>query len=151
MTERLVDIADDKGKRIHTYPVTLPDNGSHQDDTAFKEKALEAAANGRLVSDEKLPGLSASMHVSRRGALAPYGDEVKTDSETHVGLEDALRERAYFLWENNGRPDGEADRFWKLAHDETTAERSHVLWEQDGSHPDQSDKNWHQVEEFERA
>jgi len=151
MSEKLVDVLDRIGNHLHTYRVTLPESCGDQDDDAFQSKALEAAAYGRLVSNERLSELTARMHVSRRGALAPYGDEVRADSETHTGLEDALRERAYYLWEKNGRPEGEADRFWKLAHDETTAERSHVLWEQDGSRPDQADKNWHQVEKFEKA
>ena len=35
--------------------------------------------------------------------------------------ETIIRERAYYLWEASGRPDGEADRYWHKAVDEIIA------------------------------
>ena len=35
--------------------------------------------------------------------------------------EDAIRQRAYYLWENDGRPDGRSDHYWQLALEEATA------------------------------
>lgn len=35
--------------------------------------------------------------------------------------EDAIRQRAYFLWEADGRPDGAHDHYWTRAHAEATA------------------------------
>ncbi len=35
--------------------------------------------------------------------------------------EDAIRDRAYFLWEADGRPDGAHDHYWSCAHAEATA------------------------------
>ena len=32
--------------------------------------------------------------------------------------DDALRQRAYYLWEADGRPEGRGDHYWQLAHDE---------------------------------
>jgi hypothetical protein len=34
--------------------------------------------------------------------------------------EDAIRQRAYYLWEADGRPDGKGDHYWNLAHAEAT-------------------------------
>jgi len=34
--------------------------------------------------------------------------------------EDAIRQRAYYLWEADGRPDGRHDHYWSLAHQEAT-------------------------------
>ncbi|WP_423065833.1 DUF2934 domain-containing protein [Devosia sp. CN2-171] len=34
--------------------------------------------------------------------------------------EDAIRQRAYFLWEADGRPDGAHDHYWARAHAEAT-------------------------------
>ena len=34
--------------------------------------------------------------------------------------EDAIRQRAYYLWEADGRPEGRGDHYWHLAHDEAT-------------------------------
>jgi hypothetical protein len=45
------------------------------------------------------------------------GKSKAADHAAHLS-EDALRQRAYFLWENDGRPDGRGDHYWQLAHDE---------------------------------
>src|SRR5688500_9935939 len=102
MTQRLVDVLDKRGSVLHTYPVTLENDAGG--DTAYEEKALEAAAHGRLVPDDELEGLTARMHISRGGRLQPYDDVVDCDSETKSGLEQEVRERAYFLWEQDGKP-----------------------------------------------
>jgi len=34
--------------------------------------------------------------------------------------EDAIRQRAYFMWEADGRPEGRGDHYWHLAHQEAT-------------------------------
>ncbi|OEO30016.1 hypothetical protein VW23_023290 [Devosia insulae DS-56] len=34
--------------------------------------------------------------------------------------EDAVRQRAYYLWEADGRPEGKHDHYWTLAHQEAT-------------------------------
>jgi hypothetical protein len=34
--------------------------------------------------------------------------------------EDAIRQRAYYLWEADGRPEGKGDHYWNLAHAEAT-------------------------------
>ena len=39
------------------------------------------------------------------------------DSAAILG-DDALRQRAYYLWEADGRPEGRGDHYWHLAHAE---------------------------------
>ena len=34
--------------------------------------------------------------------------------------EDAIRQRAYFMWEADGRPEGGHEHYWRLAHTEAT-------------------------------
>ena len=34
--------------------------------------------------------------------------------------EDAIRQRAYYMWEADGRPDGNHDHYWSRAHQEAT-------------------------------
>ena len=51
------------------------------------------------------------MHVSRGGQLTPYGDPHGVLAETKAGLDQVVRERAYLLWEQAGRPEGRADNF----------------------------------------
>ena len=55
------------------------------------------------------------MHVSRGGQLTPYGDPHGVLAETKAGLDQVVRERAYLLWEQAGRPEGRADDFWHQA------------------------------------
>jgi hypothetical protein len=145
MAERLVDVLNAGGNVLHTYPVTLTDAA---DDAAFEAKALEAAASGRLVPDTELGGLTARIHVSRGGAMAPYGDTVAGDSETKHGLEQSIRERAYLLWEQEGSPEGHADEYWHRALDEHLRARAYVLWEQAGRPEGGADQYWQQVAGF---
>lgn len=39
------------------------------------------------------------------------------DTATIVS-DDAIRQRAYFMWEADGRPEGRGDHYWHLAHQE---------------------------------
>jgi hypothetical protein len=110
MAERLVDVK--TGERVlHTFPVTVSDPAAKTGEEGFKKKALEAAANAKLVPNKDLETLSADMHVCRSGPLEPDSDRLCVLAETPAGLNQVVRERAYSLWEQGGRPDGKADDF----------------------------------------
>ena len=64
--------------------------------------------------------------------MAPYRDGVEQRSETKIGLEQAVRERAYLLWEKAGCPEGRAEEYWHRARDQHLLERPYVLWQQEG-------------------
>ncbi len=72
-------------------------------------------AHAKLVPDQELENLNARMHVSRGGQLTPYGDPLGVLAETKAGLDQFVRELAYLLWEQAGRPEGRADDFWHQA------------------------------------
>jgi hypothetical protein len=80
--------------------------------------------------------------------MQPYGDEISTTSETKLGLEQAVRERAYFLWEQEGRSEGRADEYWHRALDQHLRGRAYVLWQQEGSPEGGADEYWHRLREF---
>jgi hypothetical protein len=40
-----------------------------------------------------------------------------------------LARRAYFLWLDNGRPDGRDDEFWFEARHQSVRELAHVFWQ----------------------
>src|SRR6202020_3127068 len=107
MSERLVDVEKQDSQVLHTFPVTISAPAAEED--AFKEKALEAAGNAQLVPNEELESLNARMHGGRGGQLTPYGDPHGVLAETKAGLDEVVRERAYFLWEQASRPDGRAE------------------------------------------
>lgn len=44
----------------------------------------------------------------------------KTAPPAETVSEDAIRQRAYFMWEADGRPDGRHDHYWHLAHGEAS-------------------------------
>ena len=39
-------------------------------------------------------------------------------------IEDRVRDRAYALWEKDGRPDGRSDEYWQQARSEVEAEEA---------------------------
>ena len=117
MTERLVDVLDRNGAVVHTYPITLADADHDADDTKYLAKALEAACHGQLVPDADLESLTARMHIGRGGQMAPYGDNLASDSETKAGLAQAVREQAFRLWEQEGRPAGRTEEYWRRIRD----------------------------------
>lgn len=149
MTERLVDVMDRNGSVLHTYPITLEDSSQAGDDSAYIAKALEAAGYGGLVSNSELGGLSGRIHVARGGQMAAYGDEVDGASETKISLEQSIRERAYLLWEQDGSPEGFAEKYWYDALDHHMRERAYALWERAGRPEGGAEEYWHQVREFE--
>lgn len=80
--------------------------------------------------------------------MEPYGDEISSTSETKLGLEQAVRERAYALWEQEGRPEGRTEEFWNLALDQHLRERAYVLWQQEGSPEGGADEDWERTRKF---
>jgi len=149
MKQRMVDVLNSNGAVLHTYPITLGELGDRADNAQYEAKALEAAALGRLVPDADLARLTARMHVSRGGQMAAYGDDLDQSSETKSGLEQSVRERAYALWEQDGRPDGQAEEYWHRALDQHLRGRAYALWEQDGRPEGGADQYWRRVVGFE--
>lgn len=151
MVERLVDVMNVHNTILHTYPITIEAAEDATGNGAYEEKAAQAAAHAELVPADQLGDLRSRMHVSRGGPLAPYGDEKPVLSETKQGLEQAVRERAYFLWEREGRPHGSPEEHWNRARDEHLRERAYVLWLQQGCPEGRADEHWHQTRAFEES
>jgi hypothetical protein len=150
MPERLVDIEKQGSQVLHTFPVTIS-TPAVEEEHAFKEKALEAAANAKLVPNEELETLNAKMHVGRGGQLTPYGDPHGVLAETKAGLDQVVRERAYLLWEQAGRPDGSADDFWHEAQGQRFRERAYALWEREGCPEGKETEHWSRIRAFEES
>ncbi|QDA36226.1 DUF2934 domain-containing protein (plasmid) [Paracoccus liaowanqingii] len=148
MAERLIDVCDSNKRVLHTYPVTLDDASGAVTDADYQAKALEAAAYGQLVPAAQLSSLTARLHQSRGGRMQPYGDEIGTTSETKSGLEQAVREQAYALWDQEGQPDGRAEEYWHRAFDQHLRERAYVLWQQEGSPEGGADEDWKRTRVF---
>lgn len=149
MSERLVDVLNSRDTVLHTYPITLGDPNTASGTVGYEEKALQAAAYAHLVPDADLNGLTTRMHVSRGGPLTSYGDGQDILDQTKQSLDQIVRERAYWLWQQEGCPDGQADDYWRRAHDQHLRERAYFLWLQNGCPEGQADDHWHQTSAFE--
>jgi hypothetical protein len=145
MVERLVDVVSPKKGVVHTFPVSVPDGESAPPDAAFEAKALDAAKFAELVPKPDVEELSARMHVSRGGQVVPYGDPKDFRTETKAALDEAVRERAYHLWEAAGRPEGQGDAIWQQAREQHLRERAYKLWEMEGCPEGQCDDHWHRT------
>jgi hypothetical protein len=126
MTKRLVDILDASKNAIPSQLVT-PSAGRDAD---FMAKGQEPAVNGQFVPDAELARLTAGIHDSHEGRTAPDDDHLAGDSQTKTGLEQEIRERAYLLWEQEGRLEGRSDEYWHRALDQHLPERVYTLWQQ---------------------
>ena len=69
--------------------------------------------------------------------------------KTRRGLQQAVRERAYLLWEMDGCPPGQADKYWHRAREQQQRERAYVLWQQAGCPAGRADDDWRRIEAFE--
>jgi hypothetical protein len=151
MTERLVDVVNDKKTVLHTFPVQVNSPDSGVSDEKFEEKALSAAAHAQLVPTEELETLSTRIHVSRGGQVSPYGTNLPILTETKEGLEQIVRERAYLLWEQEGCRDDCADEYWHRAHEQRLRERAYRIWEQEGRPEGHAERHWHWTRDFEET
>jgi hypothetical protein len=147
MPERLVDVVKNNESLLHVFPVTIDDESAS--DTAFQLKALEGAAHSHLVPEQELVLLNARMHLSHGGPLEPCGDSLGVMAETKEGLDQVSRERAYLLWEQAGRPEGQSDAFWHKAQHQRFSERAYALWEREGRPNGKANENWFRVRAFE--
>jgi hypothetical protein len=115
MQERLVDVLNDKNNVLHVFPVQIEAHGAPLEDADFEQKALEVAAAAEIVPNPEKRSLKARPHVSRGGQLMPYGDSLQTKNEGNMRLEEQIRERAYFLWQEAGCPENHSNGFWERA------------------------------------
>ena len=115
MQERLVDVLNDKNNVLHVFPVKIEAPDTSVKEADFEQEALKAAAAAGIVPASEKKKLKARLHVSRGGPLRPYGDALQIKNEQQMRFEQRIRERAYFLWQEAGCPDNQADAFWLRA------------------------------------
>ncbi|WP_428376807.1 DUF2934 domain-containing protein [Lichenicoccus sp.] len=112
MEERLVDILDGHNRILHVFPVPA-DAGRNEADCV--QEAVKEATHLRLVPDADLPALHGRPHVSRGGRLAPVADVLDLRADEATRRDNAIRLRAYFMWLDEGCPDGRAVQHWLQA------------------------------------
>ena len=115
MKECLIDVLDAKGTVLHVFPVDLENQDGTPKAVDPEQEALKLAATVQLVPETKASTLQARPHVSRGGPLTPYGDVLETRHQQLERVEQRIRERAYFLWQQEGCPENQADAHWHRA------------------------------------
>ncbi len=60
-------------------------------------------------------------------------------------MAERVRETAYFLWEQDGKPEGKASEYWLRAKDMHQRQLAYDKWLADGAPPGRSDVHWTQA------
>lgn len=60
-----------------------------------------------------------------------------------------VRDTAYFLWEQAGRPEGRADEFWFRSLEQHFRARAYEIWIAEGRPEGQSLSHWHAARDSE--
>jgi len=63
----------------------------------------------------------------------------------NTALAERVRDTAYFLWEQDGRPEGRAMDYWLRAKHMHQRQLAYDRWLEDGTPPDRSDLYWHEA------
>jgi hypothetical protein len=64
----------------------------------------------------------------------------------NTALAEQMRRTAYFFWEQDGRPDGNAMAYWLRAKEAMVRQLAYDRWLAEGTPPDRSDQHWHEAE-----
>jgi len=148
MPERLVDVFNSLGIALHTFPVQIEDPNATEED--YKARALELASHVQLVPQDDVETMTARMHVSRPGPATPIGDDLHVLFGTRQGLEKVVRERAYFIWQQDGSPThGRAEEHWHRALEQHLRERAYFIWKRESCPEGQADEHWRRSVEWE--
>ena len=113
MTERLVDVLNERNTVLHVVP--LP--ADQKDDRDLEQEAVKIASEMELVPESECERLHARIHVSRSGPLTPYADALIIKQQQQERLDHRVRERAYFLWQQDGCQNGQQDAYWHQARE----------------------------------
>ncbi len=115
MKECLVDVLNSRGTVLHVFPIAVEDQDGTPKAVNPEREALKLA--NQLVSETEADALQARPHVSRGGPLTPYGDVLELKFQKLDRIERRIRERAYFLWRQEGCPESRADEHWHRARE----------------------------------
>ena len=85
------------------------------------------------------------VNVERQGAEALRTDTLArrpAGEEPEANLDQVVRDRAYLLWEQAGRPDDRADEFWHEARRQISSEADAML-KREGGPEGRADEHLH--------
>ena len=111
----LVDVLDGRDTVLHVFPIAVENPNGTPTAVDPEQEALRLAARLQLVSENETEPLHTRSHVGRGGPLTPYSDVLEIRRQSLDQVEQRIRERAYFLWQQEGCPESRADARWHRA------------------------------------
>lgn len=60
----------------------------------------------------------------------------------NTALAEMIRNTAYFLWEQDGRPEGRSFDYWLRAKEMHLRQMAYDKWLAEGTPPDRAETNW---------
>ena len=115
MKECLVDVLNARETVLHVFPIAVEDQDGTPKTVDPEREALKLATLLQLVPEAEIEGLHARPHVGRGGQLMPYSDALNTRCQMEERAEQRIRERAYFLWQQESCPENRAEEYWRRA------------------------------------
>ncbi|MEO5806071.1 DUF2934 domain-containing protein [Devosia sp.] len=67
------------------------------------------------------------------------------ENQSLENLHEAITNTAYFLWEQDGRPEGQADLYWQRAHEQHLRQRAYDIWLRNGAPEGRADDFWYRA------
>jgi hypothetical protein len=62
--------------------------------------------------------------------------------QKNTAIAEQIRQTAYFLWEQDGRPEGQAMEYWLRAKQMHQRQVAYDRWLAEGTPPGRSDQHW---------
>ncbi len=115
MKECLVDVLNVRDTVLHVFPIAVENQDGTRRPVDPEQEALELANLMQIAPETEI--LHARPHVSRGGQLLPYSDVLEVRHEVCERTEQRVRERAYFLWQQEGCSENRANEHWHQARE----------------------------------
>ena len=115
MKECLIDVLNARDTVLHVFSIAVETQDGIPIAVDAEQEALRLAAAVQLAPEKDAEGLHARPHVDRGGPLTPYGDVLEDRRRSLEKAEQRIRERAYFLWQQQGSSNSQADEHWYQA------------------------------------
>ena len=74
--------------------------------------------------------------------LLDASDDAGPHASGPEDFDSAVRDTAYFLWEQDGRPEGRSDEYWQRALDQHMRARAYSIWLAEGQPEGRAEDNW---------
>lgn len=72
-------------------------------------------------------------------------DQRGENRESDEDFDEAVRQTAYFLWQQDGKPEGRAYEYWLKARERHIRQRAYDIWLREGSPQGRAEEFWHRA------